>query len=442
MKLFRLSRFSIKTRLSISMGIILLPLVLLGGSALFFLRSDNAVLGKVVEEAVGEIHPVIHLQTLILNAAMPPNDYLITGDPAEREAFARLSRELEQVIEEMLDASFALKVEREFIFASREEWRLAKGIALSLLSIPDPVANQAAAREMKRMDVHFRKAVELLEQIHQFAHEEVEEGVVHARAFHRQALILFTLFFIMGAGFSVVLGLVLTRSILGPLRILEKGAEQLGSGNLSHRVILDNDDELAQVAKTFNRMADSLEKSEETLKNLSVRDGLTGLYNHQEFQRRLKEEMERSLRYGRPLSLLMLDIDHFKRVNDTRGHPAGDRVLQGVASRIRDHIRPTDQFARYGGEEFAVILPETPVSGALAAAERIRGAIADLAIPLDQEDPVEITVSIGMATFQEDVGSAQELIVAADRALYAAKQAGRNCIRGLSGGRETKKEGS
>jgi len=167
-------------------------------------------------------------------------------------------------------------------------------------------------------------------------------------------------------------------------------------------------------------------------RELAKTDTLTGLDNRREFQRRLDGEIERSRRYARPLSLLMLDIDHFKVINDTYGHPAGDEVLRTLAGLIRRALRPADQPARYGGEEFAVILPETPAAGAHAVAERLRGAIAAAPFALGAGTTVYPTVSIGVAGFLEDADAGPALVAAADRALYAAKKAGRNCVRASS----------
>jgi diguanylate cyclase (GGDEF)-like protein len=182
-------------------------------------------------------------------------------------------------------------------------------------------------------------------------------------------------------------------------------------------------------------MAERLAKAQAELEDLSIHDGLTGLYNFREFHRQLAEEVERSWRYGHSFSLLMLDIDHFKSVNDTFGHLAGDEVLRALATRIRQEVRPADRIARYGGEELVIILPETRASGALTMAERLRDTIASHPISLGPGQTVTLTVSIGVAAYPEDADSAERLadlverlIGAADKALYAAKDAGRNRV--------------
>ncbi len=175
-------------------------------------------------------------------------------------------------------------------------------------------------------------------------------------------------------------------------------------------------------------MASKLEQSQAELKDLASIDGLTGVYNRREFQQQLKAEVERSRRYGRSCSLLMVDIDHFKSVNDTYGHQAGDEALRATAALIKREVRSGERVARYGGEEFAVILPETSGSSAAAMAERLRDVIATQAIPITQGQTLNLTVSVGTATFPEDAWSPDTLIFAADQALYAAKHAGRNRV--------------
>jgi diguanylate cyclase (GGDEF)-like protein len=158
---------------------------------------------------------------------------------------------------------------------------------------------------------------------------------------------------------------------------------------------------------------------------LATTDGLTGLTNHRTFQARLDEHLAQAQRYGKKASLLLCDIDHFKAVNDTYGHPAGDHVLRGVARTLAREARATDVVARYGGEEFAVVMPETDAQGALVIAERIRERIAALVFETEQ-GPLRVTLSLGIATFPEDGEKKSELVERADGCLYHAKRHGRN----------------
>ena len=159
----------------------------------------------------------------------------------------------------------------------------------------------------------------------------------------------------------------------------------------------------------------------------AIRDGLTGLHNRRHFQEQLVKEESRSQREGTPLSLIMLDIDHFKRVNDTHGHPAGDAVLKEVARVFQSAVRKGDMVCRYGGEEFVGILPVCPPQEAREVAERVRKAVE--AIPVTPAVfPVSVTVSAGVATFPQPFSSLTGLLRGADEALYAAKSKGRNRV--------------
>lgn len=164
------------------------------------------------------------------------------------------------------------------------------------------------------------------------------------------------------------------------------------------------------------------------IEKLATTDGLTGLFNHRRFQERLTEELKRLKRYNEPLSLILTDIDFFKKVNDTYGHPAGDQVLRGVAQLIREAIRDIDIPARYGGEEFAVILPGTTDEGARTIAERLRKAVMGATFSVDDKG-LKVTISVGIASAPADATVKEDLIELTDKSLYHAKHNGRNqCV--------------
>jgi diguanylate cyclase (GGDEF)-like protein len=169
----------------------------------------------------------------------------------------------------------------------------------------------------------------------------------------------------------------------------------------------------------------------ETVQRQAITDELTGLSNLRSFQDTLEREMERHRRFNSDIGLVMMDLDDFKRVNDTYGHQQGDVVLSHVASVLREHSRDIDEPARYGGEEMAVVLPETDLSGAELLAERMRTAIESLSIPrLDGAgSPLRVTASFGVASLPQSAGDKESLIAAADAALYRAKRSGKNRVK-------------
>ena len=188
------------------------------------------------------------------------------------------------------------------------------------------------------------------------------------------------------------------------------------------RVHLNNKKLYDDLSKAYEEMKILKDK----LERLSITDGLTGLYNHRHFHEVLKDEISRGGRYGTTLSLLLFDIDHFKKFNDTYGHKSGDRVLKTIASVIEKSKRDSDIAARYGGEEFAVILPQTGIAGAEKIAERIRKNIEINKVDLTG-DVVSVTVSIGVAEWAGE-DNEDKLVVRADEALYRSKENGRNRV--------------
>jgi two-component system, cell cycle response regulator len=181
--------------------------------------------------------------------------------------------------------------------------------------------------------------------------------------------------------------------------------------------------------KKVRERTQMLEEANERLNRLAVTDGLTGLYNHRYLQEQLHQAVERSLRAGVPVALLMIDVDHFKKYNDRQGHPAGDEALRSVARLIAEDRRQVDVVARYGGEEFAVLLFDVNREGATDVAEKIRARVSSAPIPHADKQPLgRMTVSIGVAVCPDDSQTAEALLETADVALYRAKKSGRDTV--------------
>ncbi|WP_305041354.1 diguanylate cyclase [Geoalkalibacter sp.] len=211
---------------------------------------------------------------------------------------------------------------------------------------------------------------------------------------------------------------------------LEAGADEylvkpVGAAELRARL---------KIARRILALEQSLKKSLEEFKSLSVIDALTGFFNRRYLVEHLPQEIKRAVRYGRPLSILLFDFDHFKDVNDRFGHLVGDEVLRQCASCVGEALRQDlDWAVRYGGEEFLVVLPETPLEGALVVAERLRRCFAERDI-LTTAGALRVTASFGVASLPRMAPQQrlpmETLIECADRRLYEAKSEGRNCIKG------------
>jgi len=246
----------------------------------------------------------------------------------------------------------------------------------------------------------------------------------------------------------VILNFVGAREIIRPILLLSEGAKRVAGGDLEIYLPVRGTDEIADLTRAFNDMAqrvregrESLEKARDelsqanaglrdanrTLETLAITDGLTSLFNRRHFQETFDTEIRRAEHQGRLLSILLIDIDHFKQYNDRHGHPEGDAALRRVAAQVTKGIRSSDMAFRYGGEELAVLLPACPKPQAAEVAEKLRVAIRSHS-PRSGRFGSPLTVSIGVATFPEDARAASALMERADAALYAAKAQGRDRV--------------
>ena len=246
--------------------------------------------------------------------------------------------------------------------------------------------------------------------------------------------------------FTAVASIYILRSVVRPLRELVQKAQQISSGDYSALADTRGDDEVSQLACSFNDMAkeirshteelesrvakrtEELEKANAEIRQLSITDPLTGCFNRRYMDQHLTLSLEQAKRYRRNLSIAICDIDHFKNVNDQWGHLAGDRVLAEVGQALRNSLRESDWIARYGGEEFLVMLPETESSDAQALMEKVRGLLEEMQIPFNGKS-LRITASFGQASLE--IGkdeSVADLVGRADACLYEAKRTGRNRV--------------
>jgi diguanylate cyclase (GGDEF)-like protein len=256
-------------------------------------------------------------------------------------------------------------------------------------------------------------------------------------------------------GLMFVIGLaayLLSLSLVRPLNRLTSGAGKVAGGDLEVDVPVSSRSEVGYLTEVFNDMVARLRQGREELASInetlreknvelheiSITDSLTGLYNRKHLMETLDKEVSRSQRHSRSFSLLVIDIDHFKKYNDTYGHLAGDEVLSKLASVFKESIRSSDYAARYGGEEFIIMLPEIGPEQGVEAAERIRHKVAEEIFSGDGES-IKVTISVGVACYPKNGEDAESVIRNADAALYEAKELGRNRVI-LAGANKKKKK--
>jgi diguanylate cyclase (GGDEF)-like protein len=257
---------------------------------------------------------------------------------------------------------------------------------------------------------------------------EIARAEAYARVSRQRNVTL-----VMLVGLMIAVGLaayVLALSVVRPLERLTAGAKQVGAGDFDVQVPVLDYGEVGYLTRTFNTMVSRLREGREelaainvALETLSVTDGLTGLFNHKHLMETLGKEVSRAQRHKHPLSVLMIDVDHFKEYNDRFGHRTGDALLAEVAAVFKRTTRSIDYAARYGGDEFLLLLHEVACDDAMELADRVRGAVAGAAFGTGERS---VTVSIGVASYPEHGETAEAVLAAADAALYRAKRRGRN----------------
>ncbi|WP_052715658.1 diguanylate cyclase [Devosia chinhatensis] len=380
----------------------------------------------VAERQRREFGPLQDLRILVWDTLIPIDEYINEGGAQRplyyRELRSRIETGFADVRAQFSDDPEAL----QHLDSAFQSWQVADTHATELASellIPD---DPAAERQARLFHSYIQSASDRLGQAYDSIAIKIESAHDDAVAWSNSAGLLFggamaSSFIAMVAGVAIV-GLIMSRSV----DRLVDGAARFADGDRNHRINISVPPELSRVAQEFNRMISRIEVSETALADLARIDELTQLYNRRAFEEALIRVHAGFTRGAGAGALITLDIDHFKSINDTYGHAAGDAVLRAFAEIVRKSIRVADQLYRTGGEEFAIILAQTSAETAVELAERIRAAVAAQPI-IYREQTIRITVSVGIARFVENLGAA-ETVAAADAALYSAKAGGRNRV--------------
>ncbi len=409
------------------MALAVFPLVLSAAGG-YLLLKHGVILGfqDVAARQRFQVEPTQRLRLLLWDAVPPLDEFVDEGDPTRSAAYRALRQQIEASFAAVHNAIHSEPEPASIVERAREEWSVADTLATQIISAPHKAGDPHTAEAMDEFDGHVAAAVDRLGAVSDALATDI-------RADHDAALLAFERAeWLVGIAAAVSILLILAGVVLiGRMMTLSVdrlvvGAGRFAAGDREHRIEIQVPPELRRVADEFNRMIVRIHKAEEALGNLARKDGLTGLSNRRAFDEALREAMFRIDRLGEGVAMLLLDVDHFKKVNDTHGHLIGDEVLRSIADTLSNDVRPFDGVFRVGGEEFAVLLYGADVTNARAIAERLREATAAKVVTAGSQQ-ITATVSIGVATAAKS-STPTSLVADADAALYRAKSEGRNRV--------------
>jgi len=370
-----------------------------------------------------EIVPAQRIGLMLGDAAISVDEFVEEHNAAHQANFRRqqtaIDAEFATLIESVGNAPMASALTK----AAQEDWKAAEGIGGELISVLRPPGDPAVMEPMERFDGSIRSASDKLEGLVERLEDDVGVDQDNADLTYERAIWLAGI-----AGGVCLLAMIGAVLLIGGVMSasvdrLVAGAQRFAHGDRLHRIDVRVPPELRRVAAEFNRMITKIHSYEDILAERALRDVLTGLPNRRAFEEAMAQNWNRQQQGGESFAVLLIDIDHFKRVNDTYGHAAGDEVLRHVAGTVAQQLRTAHPIFRTGGEEFAVIVPSSGIADARVIAERLRAAVPVVSVGED----IRVTISVGV-TDSHDFDSPEEVLRAADAALYRAKAQGRDQV--------------
>ena len=420
---------SLSRRLTIALTAMLVPLLVMAGAGALTSRRSVKALDDFRAETVGESTPIEHLREMLVAADDMGEAYVEEQSREMERQFHDLSDEVDLGFAQL--ASLSAPSERRLAATAHSIWSRAHTALREAASKP-------ASRDGERLDAFhdlIDESAAMVADVYTLNAEQVAHEITALQ--DREAGELQGAIGILIASLLAAAGLArrVQRKISVPLASLEYAASQFGSADLSHRIEVQGDDEIARVSRAFNVMADKLEEGRNDLQYQALHDPLTGLANRTLFLDRMEHAIARADRRCLPFSVLYLDIDGLKAVNDGMGHQAGDAILVALAKHLKATLRSEDTAARLGGDEFAILLEEADAQGAIQTAQRLSSSFR--ATPVDASDKAQTSISIGIAS-RQDGEDLDQLLRHADAAMYAAKAAGKGQWQFFGRGAEAK----
>ena len=421
-------RNSIRTRYYYLLGIAIAGLVILAAITIISSQFLIKTYEDSVDESQLELVPTHKLQIALYKADREARNFAINGVTSARASFEKVDQDIGIYLGKLSSADALINAESHShtpineIVTEYQETRVAMQAIFQHNAGSLGAMGALSEANLKIVPVH-----QAISEFHSAAMQDFEGRLTFSHQIIDATFYLLLTAILMGMAMLSLVAFLFSRSVIEPISQLVEAANKLGNKDFSHRVKLKNTrDELGKLGDTLNFAASSLQHLYIELERRSTRDGLTDLLNRATFDERLATECKSADRHNRNLSLLLVDVDFFKQVNDLHGHQAGDHVLQTIAKKINETTRPGDIVARYGGEEFVIVLPSTNEVDALAMAERIRQTIEATKFTHPKAKTTRVTISLGCAARLPNTISTDEFLSNADHALYSAKKNGRN----------------
>ena len=372
---------SLKALYRLSVVSVMLTLVVMGSISIFSVNKTVRLTDEIVNDAINETHHVMKLQMALHEVTMPVNDHIIHANPAEQDNYQALKKKVSQNFDATRSLETLYAEQIEAIGEARKEWMTALETADAIMMMKNPVGDPYAAARMELFDKQVENSISILDRIHHLAHSEIRERQESLYDIKEGLLVLMIIVFIVGVAISIYGFIVLARATFAPLEEVTTIMDRFSKGELDHRIDREMVAEVKHLADGFNSMADNIRQMKDELERLGIEDPLTGCFNRRKFHDDIEIELSRAKRLEEHISILMIDLDHFKSVNDNHGHMAGDVVLKTIVTEINHQLRDYDTLYRYG-----------------------------------------------ISTFPEDASEEDGLLHSADQAVYEAKNRGRNRV--------------
>jgi len=412
---WQLRRFSVGQRIAAAIALLLLPLAALSMASLVVLNDQEATFRETVEESIHTLLPLSTLEHYLQRALV---DELKAQSNESVPNFTELTENIDKSFSSIDGSAHDTDLQADLVGDARKAWVHARPSVQSLIEQVHSMHQDRDEASRQEAQASLQLAISDIGMARQQLAQAVEARYTDAVAARRSQLMWLIWSWIVTLAVAALLIIALLHSLLGPVRALIRVTRHLEQGVTDARAPVTGNDEFTALAEHFNQMAAHWEATRESLRSEAAQDPLTGGIDRRGIMTALGKALAADGRTGQPTSILLMDLDHFKRINDRFGHAAGDRALLWVTAQMRAVLREGDFLGRYGGDEFLAVLPATDRLQADQVAQRMARVIGEGAAAAADYP----SLSIGVACAPAEGSHPEDLIKAADQALYEVKR--------------------